>query len=97
MAENTKLPTQFGTASAVRHAGDQATTLEAILRDAGLTELSLREAVDVVERELVLLALLATRGNITHAARHLRVTRPTLYSLIRKHGIPLAPPQRTVP
>jgi DNA-binding NtrC family response regulator len=97
LAENTKLPMQFGTASSERHAGDHATTLEGVLRDAGLTELSLREAVDVVERELVLLALLATRGNITHAARHLRITRPTLYSLIRKHGIPVASPPRPVP
>jgi transcriptional regulator of acetoin/glycerol metabolism len=89
LAENTKPATKILKARRMTRAwGDQPPTLEVALRYAGLTELGLRAAVDSVERELILLALLATRGNITHAARQLHITRPTLYSLIKKHKVP---------
>jgi DNA-binding NtrC family response regulator len=61
--------------------------LEVALRDAGLTKTGLRDAVATVERQLIALALMEAQGNITHAARRLRITRPTLYSLIKKHKL----------
>ena len=71
----------------VHSSGDQAATLEVALRYAGLTERGLKAAVAAVERQLIVLALLAAQGNITHAARQLQITRPTLYSLIKKHKL----------
>lgn len=71
----------------VRASGDQTATLEVAMRYAGLTELGLKDAVDAVERQLIVLTLLATHGNITRAARKLQITRPTLYSLIKKHKV----------
>jgi len=49
--------------------------------------LSLREARDRVERQVVVDALTRTRGNISRAAAELGVSRPTLHGLLDKHGI----------
>ena len=55
---------------------------------AGLPEhVSLREARNRVERQVVVDALTRTRGNISRAATELGVSRPTLHSLLEKHGI----------
>jgi two-component system NtrC family response regulator len=55
---------------------------------AGRTErLSLREARNRVERQVVVDALTRTRGNISRAATELGVSRPTLHGLLDKHGI----------
>jgi two-component system NtrC family response regulator len=55
---------------------------------AGLPEhVSLREARNRVERQVVVDALTRTRGNISRAATELGVSRPTLHSLLDKHGI----------
>jgi two-component system NtrC family response regulator len=55
---------------------------------AGLpAHISLREARNRVERQVVVDALTRTRGNISRAATELRVSRPTLHSLLDKHGI----------
>jgi two-component system NtrC family response regulator len=54
----------------------------------GRTErVSLREARNRVERQVVVDALTRTRGNISRAATELGVSRPTLHGLLEKHGI----------
>jgi two-component system, NtrC family, response regulator len=54
----------------------------------GLVErLSLREARNRAERQVVVDALTRTQGNITRAATELGVSRPTLHGLLEKHGI----------
>lgn len=57
--------------------------LEAAEPGSGPLKASLAE----VERTLVERALQDTHGNISRAARHLEVSRPTLHALVRKHGI----------
>jgi two-component system NtrC family response regulator len=49
--------------------------------------LSLREARNRVERQVVVDALTRTRGNVSRAATELGVSRPTLHGLLEKHGI----------
>lgn len=48
---------------------------------------SLREARDRVEAEMISFALENQSGNIVKAAEELGVTRPTLYDLMKKHGL----------
>lgn len=64
-----------------------------------LTELSesvkpiirLKDAKDKVERELIINAIERQNGNIVRASVELGVSRPTLYDLLKKHGLtPLA-------
>ena len=50
-------------------------------------DLSLRGARESVERQIVVDALARTSGNISHAARTIGVTRPTLHSLLAKYHI----------
>jgi two-component system NtrC family response regulator len=59
--------------------------LAAALRATGQT---LREAREQLEREIVQDALRRHRGKITAAAVELGVSRPTLYELMEKLGIP---------
>ncbi len=47
----------------------------------------LKEAREVVERDLVQRALVRSKGNLTQAAAELGVSRPTLYELMEKLGI----------
>lgn len=47
----------------------------------------LKEAREVLERDLVQRALARTKGNLTQAAADLGVSRPTLYELMEKLGI----------
>ena len=47
----------------------------------------LKEAREVLERDLVQKALARTKGNLTQAAADLGVSRPTLYELMEKLGI----------
>jgi two-component system NtrC family response regulator len=54
------------------------------LRLGGLT---LKEARSRVEFELLQYALEETQGNIQNAAELLAVSRPTLYDLLKKHGL----------
>jgi two-component system, NtrC family, response regulator len=49
--------------------------------------ISLREAREKVERELITNAIDRQNGNIVKAAEELGVSRPTLYDLIKKHGL----------
>lgn len=48
---------------------------------------TLRQARDVVEHDAVTRALELSRGNMTVAAKALDVSRPTLYGLMKNHGI----------
>ena len=49
--------------------------------------LSLKEAREALEKELVTKALARSNDNITRAAEELGVSRPTLYELMEKLGI----------
>jgi two-component system NtrC family response regulator len=49
--------------------------------------LSLREARNRVERQVVVEALTRTKGNISRAALELGVSRPTMHDLLNKHQI----------
>ena len=51
---------------------------------------SLQDARDQAERRLLVEALTRNAGNITRAARDIKVSRPTLHDLLRKHGIDAA-------
>jgi two-component system NtrC family response regulator len=50
--------------------------------------MGLKEARDALEKELILKALARNQGNVTKAALDLEVSRPTLYDLMEKFGIP---------
>jgi two-component system NtrC family response regulator len=50
--------------------------------------MSLKEARDAIEKELLVKALNRNRGNMTKAAMELGVSRPTLYDLMEKFEIP---------
>ena len=58
----------------------------AVLKDIQ-TVISLREARDKVEREMLSAAIDRHNGNIVKAAEELGVTRPTLYDLLKKHNL----------
>lgn len=49
--------------------------------------LSLKEAREMVEREMVVTAIENQRNNMAKAAEALGISRPTLYDLIKKHRI----------
>ena len=48
---------------------------------------TLRDARSQLERRMVMQALQSFEGNIARASKSLGVSRPTLYDLMRKHGI----------
>jgi len=50
------------------------------------TNVTLKEARDKVESELIAAVMERQHGNIVKAAEELGVTRPTLYDLMKKHG-----------
>jgi two-component system NtrC family response regulator len=54
------------------------------------TPLSLQDARDEAERRLLVDALTRNAGNITRAARDIKVSRPTFHDLLNKHGIEAA-------
>jgi len=57
--------------------------------------ISLREARDKVEREMIVAVIDRNNGNIVKAAEALMVSRPTLYDLMKKHGLtPLTATER---
>lgn len=49
--------------------------------------MTLRETRDNVEREMIISAMEKHGGNIARVAEELSVSRPTLYDLIKKHGL----------
>ena len=48
---------------------------------------TLREARDRIERELIISAVEKHGGNIARASEELGISRPTLYDLMKKHGL----------
>jgi two-component system NtrC family response regulator len=52
-----------------------------------VTGLTLREARDQLERELLAAVLERQEGNIVRAAGELGISRPTLYDLLKKHNL----------
>ncbi|MBN1142303.1 MAG: PEP-CTERM-box response regulator transcription factor [Deltaproteobacteria bacterium] len=54
--------------------------------DATSTYLTLREAKDRLEKEMVLAALEQNQGNVLKTSELLGISRPTLYDLMKKHG-----------
>ena len=56
-------------------------------RAAAASAVTLKEAQAALEREMVERALRENAGNISKAARALGVSRPTLYSLMDRHGL----------
>jgi two-component system NtrC family response regulator len=48
---------------------------------------TLKEAKDSVEKELVVVSLERNSGNIARSAEELGISRPTLYDLMKKHGL----------
>jgi two-component system NtrC family response regulator len=60
--------------------------LSATSRPAG----TLREAIQELEREIVVTKLRENNGNISKTARMLGISRPTLYELIARYGIEYA-------
>jgi len=48
---------------------------------------TLKEMRDKVEKDLVSAAMNRHHGNIARAAQELGISRPTLYDLMRKHGL----------
>jgi len=69
--------------------GSRVTAADLELADAlgGAPPLTLREARENVERDLVTDALRRHKGKITAAALELGISRPTLYELMEKLGI----------
>jgi two-component system NtrC family response regulator len=58
--------------------------------------ISLREARDRVETEMISAAIDRQNGNVVKAAEELGVSRPTLYDLMKKHNLtPLASTDKT--
>ena len=53
----------------------------------GYRTVSLKEARETLERELILRTLARHNGNMTRTAADLQVSRPTLYELMDKQGI----------
>lgn len=49
---------------------------------------TLRDARDRAEQETIISAIMRSGGNIGKASEELKVSRPTLYDLLKKHGIP---------
>ena len=58
-------------------------------QDFGFTpgEQTLKEARAMVEKKMIIAALAKHDGNIVRASEALGISRPTMYDLIRKHGI----------
>jgi len=56
-------------------------------RELNVSGLTLKEAKSRVERALLISSIEQNRGNIVKTAEALRVSRPTLYDLLKKHGL----------
>jgi len=76
---------------------ERKTAIESCLNGTSynLEGLSLKEARDQIERDLVLLSLERENGNVSKAANILGVTRPTLYDLMKKHNLIIAEQKNT--
>jgi two-component system, NtrC family, response regulator len=50
--------------------------------------MTLKEAREAIEEDMVIAALHRYKGNVTKAAEELGITRPTIYDLMVKYSIP---------
>ena len=48
---------------------------------------SLKEARQRLEADLIMHVLTVHQGDLSRVAKELKISRPTLYGLLRKHGI----------
>jgi two-component system NtrC family response regulator len=55
--------------------------------DGELRDLDLRRCVEAIETSVLRRAMARSNGNIAAAARLIGVSRPTLYDLLRQHGL----------
>jgi two-component system NtrC family response regulator len=62
----------------------ERTSWQKIVTTEGVT---LKDARDKVEKEMILAAIKNQGGNIAKAAEILGISRPTLYDLVKKHGL----------
>lgn len=67
--------------------GKFITSVDMGLEEVGELALNLRHVREGAERTAIMKALTITKGKITATARLLGVTRPTLYDLLKRHGI----------
>ena len=65
-----------------------ATDLGFVEGEDHLQLLNLRDAREQVEREIIQRALSIYNNNVTHTAEALGISRPSLYSLIKKLDMP---------
>jgi two-component system NtrC family response regulator len=65
----------------------QAEDLDLAVSKAPLASLNLAEARRAAERHVITRALAGADGNISQAAELLGITRPTLYDLLKEHGL----------
>ena len=63
--------------------------LVAILAEVRESVASIRERQGLIERQTLIEALRSTGGNVTRAAERLGRSRPAVYRLAEKHGLPL--------
>lgn len=52
-----------------------------------LESMTLKEAKALVERELIISSIARHKGNLAQISDELEISRPTLYDLMRKHGL----------
>lgn len=57
--------------------------------------MTLRDARNKVEKDMIILAIDRHRGNIARVAAELGVSRPTLYDIMKKHGLHSMPQQNS--
>ena len=65
------------------------------LSESGFSNRTLSDTKRVLEKNIVLNALKITDNIIAAAAKHIGVSRPTFYDLLKKHQIPLKSKQRS--
>ncbi|NOZ38024.1 MAG: hypothetical protein GXP11_08165 [Gammaproteobacteria bacterium] len=65
-----------------------ATDLGFVESEENVQSLNLREARERIEHEVIQRALSIYNNNVTHASEALGISRPSLYSLIKKLGMP---------
>jgi hypothetical protein len=53
-------------------------------------EVSFKEAQELVERTLIIHALEKSKYNVSHAAKHMQISRSTLYSACKRLGVDLS-------
>lgn len=75
---------------AVVKPAEEAPAGTAANRVEGLEGMTLKEARALLERDMVIRAMERAQGNVARAADYLDVSRPTLYDLMKKHGLFIA-------